>query len=169
MVIVDGNGLGAGLIDELLKETIDPNNGDRYECWDTINDNNSPDSADALKVLYNLKAQSCQSEIVTTFIDMVDSGRLRLLEKRQDSDFDESEWDRFDDEVRPFVETDAFMEEVANLKLKHLGNGGVSIDKVVKKIDKDRVSAMIYMLWYVNKFAKELSSESEYDYGIFIN
>ena len=168
MVIVDGNGLGSGLIDELLKETIDPMTGENLGCWDTINDDNIPEIPYSPKILYNLKAQSCQNEIVTTFIDMVDSGKLRLLEKRIDSDFTDAEWDEFDDKIRPFAETDAFIEEAANLKLKHLSNGGVTIEKVVKKIDKDRVSAMIYMLWYINKFAKEIDS-SDYECGVFIN
>ena len=168
MVIVDGNGLGSGLIDELLKETIDPMTGENLGCWDTINDDNIPEIPYSPKILYNLKAQSCQNEIVTTFIDMVDSGKLRLLEKRIDSDFTDAEWDEFDDKIRPFAETDAFIEEAANLKLKHLSNGGVTIEKVVKKIDKDRVSAMIYMLWYINKFAKEIDT-SDYECGVFIN
>lgn len=168
MVIVDGNGLGSGLIDELLKETIDPMTGENLGCWDTINDDNIPEIPYSPKILYNLKAQSCQNEVVTTFIDMVDSGKLRLLEKRIDSDFTDAEWDEFDDKIRPFAETDAFIEEAANLKLKHLSNGGVTIEKVVKKIDKDRVSAMIYMLWYINKFAKEIDT-SDYECGVFIN
>lgn len=168
MVIVDGNGLGSGLVDELLKESIDPITGENLGCWDTVNDDNTPEIPYSPKIVYNLKAQSCQNEVVTTFIDMVDSGKLKLLEKRIDSDFDDEEWDEFDDKVRPFAETDAFIEEAANLKLKHLSNGGVTIEKVVKKIDKDRVSAMIYMLWYVNKFVKELDS-SDYESCVFIN
>ncbi len=168
MVICDGNGLGAGLIDECLKESFDPITGENVGCWDTINDDNEPEIPNSPKILYNLKAQSCQNEIVTTFIDMVDSGKLKLLEKRQDSEFTESEWDEFDDKIRPFVETDAFLEEAANLKMKHLNNGGITIEKVVKKIDKDRVSAMIYMLWYINKFAKEINN-SDYEPAVFIN
>lgn len=168
VVIIDGNGLGAGLIDECLKESFDPITGDNLGCWDTINDDNTPEIPNSPKILYNLKAQSCQSEVVTTFIDMVDSGKLKLLEKRQDSDFEEGAWDEFDDKVRPFYETDAFIEEAANLKMKHLNNGSITIEKVVKKIDKDRVSAMIYMLWYVNKYAQEIDN-SDYDYGTFIN
>ena len=158
----------AGLIDELLKESIDPITGENLGCWDTVNDDNTPEIPYSPKIVYNLKAQSCQNEVVTTFIDMVDSGKLKLLEKRIDSDFDDEEWDEFDDKVRPFAETDAFIEEAANLKLKHLSNGGVTIEKVVKKIDKDRVSAMIYMLWYVNKFVKELDN-SDYETCVFIN
>ena len=128
-VVVDGNGLGAGLIDELLKESFDPITEESIGCWDTMNDDNTPEIPNSPKVLYNLKAQSCQSEIVTIFIDMVDSGKLKLLEKRQDCDFEDSEWDKFDDNVRPFMETDAFIEEAANLKMKHLNNGGITIYK----------------------------------------
>ena len=168
VVVVDGNGLGAGLVDELLKDAYDPMTGEYLGCWDTINDDNMPEIPNSPKIVYNLKAQSCQNEIVTTFIDMVDSGKLRLLEKKIDSDFSDSEWDRFDDKIRPFVETDAFIEEAANLKLKHLSNGGVTIEKVVKKIDKDRVSALIYLLWYINKFARDMDN-SEYKCCVFIN
>lgn len=168
MVILDGNGLGIGLVDELLKDTIDPTTGQSLGCWDTINDDNVPEILGSPQILYNLKAQSCQNEVVTTFIDMVDSKKLRLLEKRQDNEFKEEEWDNFDEQVRPFFETDAFIEETANLKLKHLSNGRVSIEQVVKKIDKDRVSALIYVLWYINKFVQEVDNQ-EYDFCCLYN
>lgn len=167
-VIVDGNGLGAGLIDELLKESFDPISSTSLGCWDTINDDNTPEIPYSEKILYNLKAQSAQNEIVTNFIDMVDSGKLKLLEKRQNNNFSDSEWDGFDDKIKPYLETDAFIEETANLKLKHLPSGGITIDKVVKKIDKDRVSATIYMLWYITKFCKE-TNHSDYEYKTFFN
>lgn len=164
MVVCDGNGLGAGLVDCLLLESIDPVTGESLGCWDTVNDNNEPEIPNSPKIVYNLKAQSCQSEVITTFIDYVDSSKLRLLERRLENDFTESEWNDSDNKIRPFVETDAFIEETANLKMKHLSNGGITIEKAVKKIDKDRVSALIYMLWYIDKFAKDLSENSDYDF-----
>lgn len=169
MVICDGNGLGSGLIDALLQETIDPMTGESLGCWDTVNDDNEPEIPNSPKILYNLKSQSCQNEIVTTFIDFVDSGKLKLLERRLENDFKESEWDDAENKIRPFIETDAFIEEAANLKMKHLSNGGVTIDRVTKKVDKDRVSALIYMLWYIDKFAKDLSIDEEYESQVFVN
>ena len=57
-VVVDGNGLGAGLIDELLKESFDPITKMSLGVWDTINDDNEPEIPDiAEKILYNLKAR----------------------------------------------------------------------------------------------------------------
>ena len=169
-VICDGNGLGAGLIDELLKESFDPITKESLGCFDTINDDNIPEVPEiAEKILYNLKAQSAQSKIVTNFIDLVDSGKLRLLESRQQSDFTEKEYDDFDNCVAPFLQTDVLFEEIANLKLKHLPNGNVTIEKVVSKLDKDRVAALIYCLWYIMEFCQNIYSSSEYEFATFIN
>ena len=118
---------------------------------------------------YNLKAQSAQTKIVTNFIDMVEAGKLRLLCNKQLNDFTISEQDDFDNKVAPFIQTDCLFEEIANLKLKQLGNGGLTIEKVVKKLDKDRVSALIYVLWYINEFCKDLYSNSDYEYSTLIN
>lgn len=169
-VIVDGNGLGAGLIDELLKESFDPITKESLGCWDTINDDNIPEVPEiAEKILYNLKAQSVQSKIVTNFIDVVDSGKFRMLESKQQSDFTEKEYDDFDNCVAPYLQTDCLFEEVANLKLKHLSNGGVTIEKVVNKLDKDRVSATIYVLWYINEFCRDIYAVSDYEFTCLIN
>ena len=100
---------------------------------------------------------------------MVDGERLRLLCKKQLNDFTISEQDDFDNEVAPFIQTDCLFEEVANLKLKQLPSGGVTIEKVVKKLDKDRVSALIYVLWYINEFCRDLYSSSEYEFATLIN
>ena len=163
------NGLGAGLIDELLRESFDNVTGESLGCWDTINDDNIPEIPNSPKVLYNLKAQTCQSEIVTTFIDFVDSGKIRLLERKLENEFTDEEWEDAENNIRPFIETDAFIEEAANLKLKHMSNGGISMEQTIKKIDKDRVSATIYMLWYIDKFARDLSVDEEFELCVFVN
>ncbi len=169
-VVMDGNGLGAGLIDQCLKESFDPITNESLGCWDTINDDNMPELPDESdRILYNLKAQSVQSKVVTNFIDMVDSKKLRLLCNRQLNDFTVAEQDDFDNKVAPFIQTDCLFEEIANLKLKQLPNGNVTIEKVVKKLDKDRVSALIYVLWYINEFCKDIYASSDYDFTTLIN
>ena len=44
------NGLGKGLLDELLKEQFDPITGDTLECWNTVNTDDEPDDPDAEKM-----------------------------------------------------------------------------------------------------------------------
>lgn len=156
MVIVDGNGLGSGLIDELLKDSTDPVSREPLGCWDTINTDNQPETADAEKCLYDLKAQGVQSRVITVFIDMVESGKLRLLEKRSDSDFSDTDRENYKESIVPFVQTDLMFEEISNLKIKHMQNGALSVEKVVQKLDKDRYSALAYMLWYINEFESKV-------------
>jgi len=169
-VVIDGNGLGAGLVDECLKESFDPITNESLGCWNTINDDNTPELLDeSEQILYNLKAQSVQSKVVTNFIDMVDSNKLRLLVSKQLNEFTVDEQDNFDDAVAPFIQTDCLFEEIANLKLKQLPTGGLTIEKVVKKLDKDRVSALIYVLWYINEFCRDLYASSDYEYSTLIN
>ena len=161
MVICDGNGLGSGLIDQLLKDSYDPVTGDYLGCWDTINTTNEPESIDAEKCLFDLKATGIQSKIITDFIDIVDSERLRLLCKKQDSDFTAK--DRVNPELNilPFVQTDLVFEEIANLKIKYNNNNTLSVEKVVKKMDKDRFSALSYLIYYIVEYCSFVKQELE--------
>lgn len=152
MVIVDGNGLGAGLIDELLKDAYDPVTGDYLGCWNTVNTSNEPEIKEAESCLFDMKAQGNQSKVITDFIDIVDSGRLRLLAKKSDSDFTAK--DRSDPtlHILPYVQTDLLFEEIANLKIRYMNNNSLSIERVVKKMDKDRFSALSYLIYYIVEF-----------------
>ncbi len=150
-VICDGNGLGSGLIDELLKNTVDPVSQQVYECWDTINTDNKPENPNAEKCLYDLKAQSAQTRIITNFIDLVDAGKLRLLEKRDIT----YNYKNPELELLPFVQTDLLFEEVNNLKIKYLPSGALTVEKVVSKLNKDRYSALVYLLWYIMEFCNK--------------
>lgn len=160
-VIVDGNGLGAGLIDELLKESYDPVTGQYLGCWNTMNTDNQPETKDAEKCLFDMKAQHFQSKVVADFIDAVESGKLKLLEKRQDADFTVKDKQNMELNVLPYVQTDLLFEEIANLKLKHMNNGALSVEKVVKKVDKDRFSALSYLIFYITEYCSAVKPKVE--------
>jgi len=152
VVCVDSNGLGTGLIDELMKESVDPQNGEGYSCWNTLNTDAQPETRDFETRLYDLKPQSANSDIIVTFIDMVESGKLRLLEKRQNADYDIKDKLNMAENIAPFIQTDMLVEEVANLQLKPLPSGKVTTERVVKKYGRDRFSALAYVLWYIKTF-----------------
>jgi hypothetical protein len=159
-VIADGNGLGAGLIDELLKESFDPITGEYLGCWNTMNTDNQPEVRDAEKCLFDMKAQHFQSKVVADFIDAVESGKLKLLEKKQDTDFSHKDKQNMDLRVLPYIQTDLLFEEIANLKLKHMTNGALSVEKVVKKVDKDRFSALSYLIFYITEYCSAVKSKN---------
>jgi hypothetical protein len=163
MVIADGNGLGAGLIDECLKESTDPITGEYLGCWNTINTDNQPETKDYDNCLFDMKAQSYQTKVITTFIDAVDSGKLRLLQKRKDNDFSVKENENYEEKVLPYIQTDFLFEEIANLKLKTLPSGNLSVEKTVKKINKDRWSALAYCIFYIMEFTNNINTSNQTD------
>ena len=102
--------------------------------------------------MFDLKAQGIQSKIVSDFIDAVDSGKLKMLIKRKDSDFTIKEKEDMVHNVLPFIQTDFLFEEIANLKLKILANGSLTVEKSVKKMNKDRWSALAYVIYYIMEY-----------------
>lgn len=152
IVVVDGNGLGSGLVDELLKDTTDPTTGESLGCWNTINTTNEPeDLQNCEDCLFDMKAQSYQTKVITDFIDVVDNGTLRLLEQKQYDVFASDHDETYRERYMPYIQTDLLIEEVANLKLESNGRS-LSVKKEVKKIDKDRFSALSYAIFYVLEF-----------------
>jgi len=151
-VVIDGNGLGSAIVDECLKEVIDPLTGDALDCWDTINNDKEPEIQGSEKIVYDLHSQGINSEIIINFIDMVESKKLQLLAKYDNKDYDVNDSDYIKNNILPFVQSDLLLEEVANLKLKKLPSGKYTIDQVTKKINKDRYSAVAYGLWYIKEF-----------------
>lgn len=162
IVVVDGNGLGTGLVDELLKESYDPKSGETYPAWDTINTTAEPETPKAEKCLYDLKAQSAQTSILSNFIDMIDSGKFRFLESRNGGDYAIKDNDDLNSKVMPFVQEELFFQEVGNLKLIQNGKN-LSVEKVVNKFDKDRFSAVAYLLYYIVKVGEGDNQKSDFD------
>lgn len=156
--VVDGNGLGKGIVDECLKETIDPLTKENLGCWATINTDIEPEIDDAEECLFVLTAQGINSDIIVNFIDMVEGGKLQLLEKKNNN------YTTDDEELKhllPHIQTDFLLEEIANLKLKKLNSGKYTIEQVTKRINKDRFSAVAYGCWYIKNYEDNLIEENE--------
>lgn len=168
-VIVDVNGVGSGLRDELLKDTIDPNTGESLGCWDTMNTEDQPEIENSEKVVYALTAQGINHEIIVNFIDMIESHKLQLLIKNNDNNYDVNDTDYFENNVMPHVQTDLLLEEIANLKLKQTQNGKYTVEQLTKRVDKDRYSALAMGLWYIKEFETKQIEENDDDYMFFMH
>lgn len=165
MVIVDGNGLGAGLVDELLKDSFDKITGEPLGCFDTINTDNKPQSANAEQCVFDMKAQGYQTKVISHFINSVDSGILKMLIRKQEQDFTDKEREFLDRNVMPFINTELLFFEIANLKLKVMSGNNLSVEKVVRKIDKDKFSATAYTIFYIMEFCNGGEETPPIDYS----
>lgn len=164
MIIVDGNGLGAGLTDQLLLTSYDPVTGENLGCFDTINTDNKPEVDNAEKCLFDMKAQGQQTKVVSYFINAVDSNILHMLIRKQEQDFTDKEREFFDKNVAPFMNTELLFMEITNLRLKVLSGNNLTVEKVVRKIDKDKFSALSYGIFYIMEFCNK-DKEPETDYS----
>ena len=126
IVVVDTNGLGAGIRDELLKPNVDVQTGDTYPAWDAVNGEIRSEYRDAKPLLFALNSQNRD--------ETKKDGRINSY---------------------------AIVEEISNLKLRHLTNGEVTIEKVLGKIDKDRFSSLIYGLWWAMSYDNNLKTDDK--------
>lgn len=160
-VIVDGQGLGIGLIDELMKTHTDLDTDTHYPAYNTINTDVEPitnNYVDKLFVMKSSKSDSSQSDILSTFMGAFSSGKIKLLKAYKGKVSNMQTIENILETELPFIETDFLIEEIFNLKLKINGNQGLSITQRAAKINKDRFSALSYLIWYI----LELESGKDY-------
>ncbi|MFJ3388774.1 hypothetical protein [Lysinibacillus sp. NPDC086135] len=158
-IVVDGNVIGKGLIDRLLEDVTDTDTNEELGCFDTINTDQKPDHEKAVKIIYDLTATGINDEIIRTFIDYVETEKLKLLKindeiKKTSVHGDDS----LVEEERARLHTQYLIDEVSNLKLKKTKNS-ITVEQVQKKIDKDRYSALAYALYYIFLFLEKEAEE----------
>lgn len=149
MVCIDANGLGSGLVDELIKE-------DKYASYSVVNDETYdkyrlPNSK---PLIFNIKSntkETSASAIHNNFMAVIGDHDLKLLvsegiikDKNRKKEFDE----KFAEKLVPHIETSNFIDEVMNLIYEE-SNGNTKVKQVSKTMDKDRYSAVSYGLYYI--------------------
>ena len=147
-VVLDSNGLGKGLYDEMMQSQYDPATGETHIAYNSINTDDMPDDRQYETCLYALTSQGINVSVIVNFIDYVDGGKLRILEKRQYSDYDINDKKHYETKILPFVQTDFLLEEIVNLQFID----GKKLKQVVRKVNKDRYSSLAYVLWYIKNF-----------------
>ncbi len=107
-----------------------------------------------------LKSQGINGDIIRTFIDYVESNKLKLVKP-----FDDIKDKLPKDANRSLYEQTCaqyqfLIDEVSNLRLKKTQNA-ITVEQVVKRVDKDRWSATIYGLYYVDMFMDDYEEVEE--------
>lgn len=156
ILIVDANGLGSGVCDNLVLK-IDDNppykviNDDRYDKYA---------QADSIPILFALKSQNKEtkeSDMVNNFMKLFNKKGVKLLksshegmkdlEKKLKRKIKDSE--EFSEYQLPYVFTDVLCEEILNLRYKQQGNT-TKAEQISKRIRKDKYSALLYGLYWIH-------------------
>lgn len=173
-LVIDANGVGAGVADLLLRDIPDPETGDIYPA---ISCCNNPEMAsrcvepDARKVVWSIKAGTqFNSDAAYMLREGFRSGRIRLLETEIDGERNMSEirgYNSLNPSERtqlalPYIHTTLLIDELT--KLQHEEK-----DRRVKMYErsgmrKDRYSSLSYNYWVAcqveNKLRRRNASRS---------
>ena len=165
-VVIDTNGLGVGLGDEMVRQQIGKN-GELLPAYGFINDENykKTQPRDAICILYGIKANGpLNSQIHGNAYSRLTGGKVRFLIKEQEAKsalLSTKAGQKMSVEQRvqrlmPHEMTTKLFEEMANLRLKR---AGASLDIVLEQINsrypKDKYSAFAYGLWRIKELEEE--------------
>lgn len=149
VLVVDGNGLGQGLIDQLILET-DTNpayeviNDDRYKKFKTAN---------SIPMIFSIKSQAKDtnaSDIHSLFMQWVGNNQVLFLDSESQAKdrFKAKDDSKLPEFIRPFTMTDFLQDEIMNLEYKTAGHR-IEVKQVSRSIQKDRFSALEYGLFWI--------------------
>lgn len=179
-IVLDTNGIGLGVYDELAHDIVDSETGDIYPALSCCNDKTMADRcavAGAEKVIWSVKASSqFNSDCAFLLREAFRSGRIRLLATEYDAD-------EYLSEIRgyasltpseklivklPYMHTTLLIDELTKLQHK-TENGKV---KVFEKsgMRKDRYSSLSYNYYVAVQLENKLSKKAntEIDASMFV-
>ena len=165
-VIIDTNGLGLGIADEMISEQVDEF-GNIYPAYGFNNDDDylKIQPKDAVRILYGIKANGpLNSKIHGNAYARINGGLVRFLIKEQEAKnalLSTKTGQKMGvmqrvQRLMPHEMTTKLFEEMANLRLKKTG---ASMDIVLEQINprypKDKYSAFAYGLWRIKELEEE--------------
>ena len=163
-LVIDGNGLGIGLIDYMVKPQINPDTGDTYPDFGVYNDadgeykkyrtNNCEQDA-----MYIIKANApinteahanAQAQLASGKVKMLIDERVAKVKLLGTQKGQKMTPEQRAEYLKPYTLTSIFKEEMLNLREE---NEGVNIilKQANKSIKKDKFSAFEYGLYYIKQ------------------
>ena len=165
-VVIDTNGLGVGLADEMIKPHYDEH-GNILPAYGFINDDNykAIQPKDAAKILYGIKANGqLNSKIHGNCYSRLTSGLVRFLIKEQEAKsalLATKKGQKMTMEQRvvrlmPHEMTTKLFEEMANLRLKRTGTSlDIVLERINSRFPKDKYSSFSYGLWRIKELEED--------------
>ena len=169
-VVIDTNGLGVGLADELIKPQYDEF-GEFYPAYAFSNDENyyAIQPKDAPRILYGIKANGpLNSKIHGNAYARTTSGMVRFLITEQEAKNalmstqvgqKMSVYKRVE-RLLPHEMTTKLFEEMANLRLKRTGNAtDIVLEQINPRYPKDKYSSFAYGLYRIKEIEEEYTKK----------
>lgn len=179
-VVIDSQGVGIGVFDNLVQEQTDDARNIIYPAWSCINDETMADRCkdpDAPKIIYSIKANlQFNSDCAVSLRDSIRQGKFRLLINENEANEILNSSKKYnslsvENQVlfqEPFYQTTALINEMVNLSFEVV-NGKIRVNNQ-SGIRKDRFSAVSYANLVANEFERQQRAfQDEYEFQTFIN
>lgn len=161
-IVIDGNGLGIGLIDYMVKTQIDPETNEIFPDFGVVNDDELfykkyKTSNTVLDAMYIIKANAplnteahaiAKSQLASGKVKFLIDERVaknKLLTKKKGQTMTP---EQRAEELKPFTLTSILKEEMMNLREETEGVN-IILKQANKSIRKDKFSAFEYGLYYL--------------------
>ena len=163
-VVIDCNGLGIGLADEMIRTQMD-DIGNTYPAYGFFNndDYKKIQPKDAACILYSMKANGpLNSKIHSNAYTRLNSGMVRFLITEQEARSAllatqvgaKMPFEKRVKRLMPHELTTKLFEEMANLRLKRSGLD-IVLEQINSRFPKDKYSAFAYGLWRIKEIEEE--------------
>lgn len=163
-VVIDCNGLGVGLADEMIRTQYDEM-GNILPAYGFFNndDYKKIQPKDADRILYSMKATATlNSKIHGNAYTRLNSGLVRFLISEQDAraallatkNGQKMTLQQRVERLMPHELTTKLFEEMANLRLKKTGLD-IAVEQINSRFPKDKYSALAYGLWRIKELEED--------------
>lgn len=171
-VVIDTNGLGVGLGDEMIKEQICPD-GTVLPAYGFINDDNYKkiQPKGIPNILYGIKANATLNpQIHSNAFTRINQNRIRFLISEQSAKSmllatkvgQRMTVKQRIERLMPHELTTKLFDEMLNLRLKRTGNGmDIVLEQINPRFPKDKYSAFAYGLWRIKELEEENFKKSK--------
>ena len=175
-LVIDGNGLGIGLIDYMIKQQIDAATGETYPPFGIYNDEDgyykkyrTPNTEQ--EAIYIIKANApINTEAHSNVQAQLNSGKLKfLIEERiakaklLDTKLGQNmSPEQRNERLMPFKLTDILRDEMLNLREENEGIN-IILKQANKRVKKDKFSAFEYGLYYIKQEDAKKRKKKRFD------
>ena len=167
-LVIDGNGVGAGLVDMLVKHQVNMDTGEVLPDFGVYNDEKNeykkyqtPDTV--WDAIYIIKANAPINTVAYSILkNWLRSGRLRfLIDERAAKNRlmgtvmgKNMVPEQRKEYLMPYVLTSFLKDEMINLREENEGLN-IKLTQITKKIKKDKFSALLYGMYYIHQEEEE--------------
>ena len=180
-LVIDGNGLGIGLVDYLIKSQVDPETGDVIPDFGVYNDDEGyykkyQTPITEQDAMYIIKANAplnteahvnVQTQLAAGKLKFLIDDRLaktKLLETKLGQGMSP---EARNDYLKPFVLTSILKEEMINLREENEGIN-IILKQANKNIKKDKFSSFEYGLYYIKQEEDQKKKKKKFDVKKFM-